>query len=199
MSGRTFAIMLLLLLWTVHVNAQSTAIRPPVQALPPAEWPAFPASQYPALAQTLLKPKLNRVVGRVVRFNAFVMPRTSQGDIFVQRAYNDSFLRLVYCPFDCGFDAPSASKSQMLPQRMTETANHTWTFGVYAPRTDWEKTSCASIAHALKEVKPHKYVFIDDESLYAPLSGAEKVHMPALNTLPCLVIGDWTDEGRPAQ
>ncbi|MGA3373595.1 MAG: hypothetical protein ABSC48_17745 [Terracidiphilus sp.] len=55
--------------------------------------------------------------GTIVNFNSFLMPVTAQADLIVNLGKGEQFVRLVYCPFDCGFDAPAADASHVLLDR----------------------------------------------------------------------------------
>jgi hypothetical protein len=159
-------------------------------------WLRYPA---PESVPSLLPPKLDPLTGLVVRFNIFLMKRSAQGDLIVKVAGQERFVRLIYCPYDCGFDAPAAMDSQVLPRKMIQVGHIPWTYGVHPPQTNWEKGRCSSIDRIAREVGPQKYVFSDGSSLYTPIAGQPSLEAPPLNSLSCFVIGSWSEAQKSAQ
>jgi len=163
-------------------------VLPDAQGMPKIPWTVPPA---PLSILTYSPKEIETVSGRIVRFNSLLMPVTSQGDLIFRTGKDRSFVRLVYCPMDCGFDAPLAEASKVPPRQMITDGTLAWTFRVHPPRSVWEKGACASIDRAAIQDKNGKIVVIDDERLYAPVPAQEAMKTPPLASLPCMVIVDW--------
>ena len=143
-----------------------------------------------ATAQTVIYVKVDPLTGTVVRFNKAEMDAGANGDLVVRVSGQDRFVRLIYCPSNCGIDIP-LQHADALPEQMTRMSDLTWTFGVHAPESMWERNTCGSVPKILKQGKRPFEVVIEKGSPFIPTPGQSGVQVPKVETLPCFVIGKW--------
>lgn len=130
------------------------------------------------------------LAGTVVRYYRFVMWNTSNGDLILKANGTNSFVHLVYSPFDFGFDAPAASESQLMPRQMIADGTLEWTFHVHLPLNGRELGVCKPLP---KEVKgPDGKPLQIDRNLYSPMAGQEGAKLPPIETLQCFVVVSWS-------
>lgn len=127
------------------------------------------------VAQTLIWVKLQTLTGRVVRFDP--SGKQGSGDLIVRIANQKRFVRLIYCPSNCGIDVPQPSEP--LPGEITNKSDLVWTFGVHEPESQWERMTCGSNPKILERgARPGEVVFRAGNALCAnawsdPSSGSE--------------------------
>ncbi len=163
---------------------------PPVPLSAFGTSPAWNGHTAASLIQTLIVVKLDPLTGSVVRFNKSEMAGSTRGDLIVRVVNQRKFVRLIYCPFDCGFDAPPSTEA--LPREMTNKGNLVWSFGVHEPQTEWERFTCGSIPMLLRPGRRPHEVLIEKGTPFDPTPGQAQVQVPKLDSLPCYVIGSWS-------
>jgi hypothetical protein len=174
-----------------------SAILPDPESPSPIQWPAPPS---PPIVSSIPSQELLMLSGTIVNFNSFLMPVTARADLIVNLGKGEQFVRLVYCPFDCAFDAPAANASHVPPRQMITDGNILWTFRVYSPRSFWERDSCAHIQKAAIEKSVHNYDFIDYPEAYKRVPNAAAPSPADLKKVPCMIIESWSKaENQPVK
>jgi hypothetical protein len=129
--------------------------------------------------------------GRVVRYDSISNAGTANADMIVLLSGNDGFVRLLYSPFDFGWDAPPATADQLLPQSMFTDGKLTWQFRVRDARNPEERARCSSF--------PKKGIYHGDGHLklvspYVAVPGNKSLAVPRAKSLPCRIIVGWKRE-----
>jgi hypothetical protein len=111
--------------------------------------------------------------------------------MIVKEAEGDRFVRLVYSPFDFGFDAPPAKESQLLPRQMTTDKGRLWAFQIHPPLGDEERGPCTPPPRKImggngKPIFPYAHVF-------SYVAGDETVELPPVESLSCFVVEAWSE------
>jgi hypothetical protein len=118
------------------------------------------------------------------------MERTSRGDLILRVDGSGQFVRLIYDPFDFGFDAPPAEESQLMPKQMTSDGKAAWMFKVHPAWNDEERGPCTPLPKEVKgrDGKPLPI----DRKVYFSIPGGQAVKPPPIDTLQCLVVLSWS-------
>ena len=176
--------LLVLCCWTA---AQTT---PPAQQEKPGTLPSanveLPKALFPAGNEVL--------AGSVVKYDASLVAHSPQADIVVRLKGGNTYVRLLYSPFDFGFDAPPATESQRLPKEMFSDGNAVWSFRVHAPRNAAEKSACTSVRKQFAPRKDGKLVEIER---YSSVRGNEKQQAPKPESLRCAIVESWAKSAAP--
>jgi hypothetical protein len=132
--------------------------------------------------------EVKTLTGTVMLYNRLLMRGTSQGDIILRLNGTNQFVRLVYSPFDFGFDAPDASESQLMPREMIADGTQVWAFKAHLPWNGEERGACTPLP---KEVKgPDGKPLPIDRNVYS-LPGQEGTKLPPIENLQCFVVTSW--------
>jgi hypothetical protein len=126
------------------------------------------------------------IAARVLLFSPSVMESTYDGDLIVRVEETGRKVRLVYSPYDFGFDSPPADVSELLPKRMTTDGSLVWVFRVHAPANPREEEACRALSTSGKGAQggPHK-------SSYAAVPGAVTDESESVASPECEVIQSW--------
>lgn len=123
--------------------------------------------------------------GHIVLYD-WAAHETTSGDDFVVKTVDSKtpYARVIYKPF-WGFDAPPATRKDVLDRWAFVGRGVTWGFAVHLPQSVEEKAGCSS------RIVNYKY---EDESgtgeipRFLPTPGANAEKLPAPQTLPCFIL-----------
>jgi len=132
--------------------------------------------------QTLPAVRSERLEGIVVSYDAEMSLRTSQADFVVKLKTSDGkkYIRLRYSPH--GFPAP-------LPKLMFSDGSVVWIFQAHSPRSPEERGACTG---QIKRYLPGKDGLPVEVERFASVPGQESEIIPKPESLPCLILEDWT-------
>jgi hypothetical protein len=117
-------------------------------------------------------------------------PFTLGSELIVEAPSDGKYLRLLYSPFDWGFDAHEAQPSQMMPQEMFRDGSVVWKFTAHPAMSDQQKLLCNSVSKsAIKGNGEHDYILLPRKLTKIP--GSEDKELPAVQTMPCLIVLSW--------
>ena len=160
---------------------------PAPDVMPAVQWPDtldFPLIKAPAST-------FETISGAVILYNYSLMSLTSQIDLIAQDLRSGRFLRLRYCPYDCGFDAPRPTPDMIPPIETTTNGNALWVFKIHPPYSGQENLDCTSIQKSDVEDRHGNYLTFIDPRHYRAAPGRENSMLPQLSSLPCFTLSAW--------
>jgi len=124
------------------------------------------------------------------------MAVTAQMDLFIKVDGNGEFLRLVYCPYKCGFDAPAATPEMIPPREMIGDGRLRWVFNVLPGEADNESHLCA---FDQKEVPDGQggYALSDWLDVYRPVAHSNGHLLSNLHEPACFSVVSWSRASAP--
>src|SRR5262245_17177441 len=134
--------------------------------------------------QTLPAVRSERLEGIVVSYDALMSLRTSQADFVVKLETSDGkkYIRLRYSPPGFPFDAPP-------PKLMFSDGSVVWIFQAHSPRNPVERGACTG---RIKRYLPGNDGLPVEVERFASVPGQESEIIPKPESLPCLIMEDWT-------
>ena len=165
---------------------------------PPPPLPTLPDAPPGQLNPPNPTPTIS-IVAHVVHFD----PWASGADIVVKVQGDNRYIRLIYHPYDWGFDAPLAPPSDWMPDEMFQRGEIAWKFDVHGPSSNQHKLLCASTPKSgirgkktdklIKAKRTERIILVPRELSRVPESEADEP--PAIQTLSCMVVVSWTNAG----
>jgi len=136
------------------------------------------------------------LVGKVVRYDRYETTMTANAHIVIKASDGQS-IRLLYSPFDWGFDSPRAKPSQVIPPEMIRDGALNWKFSAHLPRTEQQKILCDSVPQEAHKGPDGQWVVTDRPLTSVPET--EDYQLPPLRSLTCLIVERWTNLKTGAQ
>jgi len=125
-----------------------------------------------------------RLEGIVVSYDALMSLRTSQADFVVKLETSDGkkYIRLRYPP-------PESTFALSLPKLMFSDGSVVWIFQAHSPRSPEESGACTG---QIKRYLPGKDGLPVEVERFASVPGKESEIIPKPESLPCLILENWT-------